>query len=127
MVPIFSLGSSYFLLLLCYFKSFSLTLMCPLTIFLWYNNLLLAIPFKISYFFEWLGPTGLCNLSSLTHRMCFAWSNLLQHQIYIVKMQYKVQDNLALLPVVRNVVARNFSSISGKTNINFLAALFTTT
>ena len=42
-------------------------------------------------------------------------------------MQYKVQDNLALLAVVRNVIARNFSSISGKTNINFLAALFTTT
>ena len=93
------------------------------------SNLLLTISLVDFQLFEWLGPIGMCNFSSLIYCLYFTGSDLYSvinklstsynHHIYIVNIQYKVPDNLALLPVVTDV-------ITGKANVNLLAALFTT-
>ena len=93
------------------------------------SNLLLTISLVDFQLFEWLGPIGMCNFSSLIYCLYFTGvllvllhlyvEHFLQHQIHIINIQYKVPDNLALLPVVTDV-------ITGKANVNLLAALFTT-
>ena len=52
--------------------------------------------------------------------------HFLQHEIDILNIQYKVPDNLALLPVVTDVITGNIFSMNTEADVYLLAALFPT-
>ena len=93
------------------------------------NNCTSILKKALSHTSSWLDPTGICNLSLLTCSMCFTWSDLhsfLQHEINILHIQYKVPDNLALLPVVTDVITGSIFSMNTEADVYLLATLFPT-
>ena len=52
--------------------------------------------------------------------------HFLQHEINILNIQYKVPHNLALLPVVTDVITDNIFSMNTEVDVYLLAALFPT-